>query len=192
MRTRPRDEPEPEVRREEIEDTSKAPLQDPFEKYVGQFPKESQDWLRAHPDYVKDPRLNKRLQAAALEWDAEGKPLHTSDFIEHLNGKFFPQKEDPVIEEEDDGETEEVDASEPVAAPVKAKSAPAAPVSRSSQPTRGSDKRTTKVQLTVAEREHAIAMLGPGTRKNLSPEDAMKQYAYNRRLAETEGKLEKR
>ncbi len=196
MKTRPTAEADPELaRREEVKEPvreEKKPAADPFEAYVGQFPKESQEWLRANPDYVKDQRLNKRLQAAALEWDAEGKPLHTNEFVEHLNAKFFPKKEEEVTEEEEDN-VEEIDTTPtPPVAKTVAKSAPAAPVSRSTSPARGSDKRSMKVSLTNAEREHAIGLYGPGTKWNLGPEEAMKRYGGRKLQATADGKYEPR
>ncbi len=197
MRTRPTAEPDPVVaKREDPKPAVKEPkvptAEERFEQYVGQFPKDSQAWLREHPEYVKDERLNKRLQAAALEWDAEGKQLHTSEFIEALDKKFF-KKEEAVIEEEDD-DTEEVEVEPEPAKPVKtvAKSTPAAPVSRSTSPARGSDKKSMRVSLTNAERESALAIYGPGTKWNMDAEAAMKRYGGRKLQATADGKYEPR
>lgn len=181
----------PQVKEPEKKEEPKPPQQeqqqgDPFEKYIGQFPKVVQDWMRDHPEYVKDVKLNKKLIAAASQWDADEKQLHTSEFVAHLDDKFFP-KEQPVTD--DDGEAEEVDVQEAApAAPAKAKSAPAAPVSRSAAPATGSDKRSAKVKLTPAEQNHAVELFGPGTNLNLSPEEAVKRYGRNKLHAEADGK----
>jgi len=188
QRSRPQPPPEPEKKAEPK--AIEQPQGDPFEAYLGNFPKVSQDWLRAHPEYVKDPKLNKRLQAAALEWDAQDKQLHSAEFVAHLDEKFFPKpKEEPVVTEE---EGEEIDLAPEPPAPAKAKSAPAAPVSRSAAPTRPSAKgEATKTRLTVAEAQHAVAMFGPGTKYNLSEKDAQVRYGRNKLMATADGKYER-
>ncbi len=189
QRPDPRQQERREERREEPAPPQELTDQQRFDKYVEAFPRVSQDWLREHPEYVRDLKLNKRLQAAALEWDAQDKPLHTSEFIAHLNDKFFKKAEEPVTQTaEDDGQTEEVDVSPEPAAPTKAKSAPAAPVSRSAAPARPSGKSDVRVRLTPAEQDHAMAMFGPGTKLNLNREDAIKRYGRNKLQAEADGK----
>lgn len=189
QRQRP-DPRQPERREERREEQPRTPQTDSekFEAYLSQFPKVSQDWLREHPEYVRDMKLNKKLIAAASQWDADEKPLHTADFISHLNSTFFPKPKEESVTQEDDGQAEEIDVTpEPAPAP-KAKSAPAAPVSRSAAPARPSAKTDVRVRLTPAEQEHAMQMFGPGTKLNLNREDAIKRYGRNKLQAEADGK----
>lgn len=116
--------PEPTVTKTE---TAK-PEGDPVENYLKQFPRLSQDWLREHPEYVTDGKLNKKMVAYAGLAEAEGIKPHSAEFISFLEEKLGLAER----EEEEDGEEEEVEVAETRSAPVRTKARPmaAAPVSR--------------------------------------------------------------
>jgi hypothetical protein len=117
---------------------------DPVEAYVQNRSKQTADWLRAHPDYVTDPRKNKKLTAA--HFSAEGDDLQpdTPEYFEHVE-KFLGMREEPKVE----------DAAPPPPAKPAARPRPAvAPVNPTSS--NGSIARRNEVTLTKSEAEAAV------------------------------------
>ena len=103
--------------------------------WIESCPKATHAWLKDHRDYVTDPKLNRKLMRFADEYmedNGGAHALNTSDFIEALNAKFFPKKEEraPVTTTTEDkvdatitvdeGVEEKARARVPAAAPVRA------------------------------------------------------------------------
>lgn len=100
------------------------------------------DWLKDHPEFVTDPKLHKKLLVFANSFPTlEDKPLDSSEFIEALNAKFFPEAD--AVEEEDDKP-----AAAPAARPtVKPKGRASAPVNGQSGYFTSSNTRAEKIKL---------------------------------------------
>lgn len=111
------------------------------------LPDTAKRWLRAHPDYLTDPRKNAKIQA--LHWDVvdEGHQPFSDAYYEsleqHLGLRSKPRQD--VAEEEEDEPQERVAVS--------------APVSRNVPSSSGTRLRAGDVKLTKAQRE-AAALAG--------------------------------
>lgn len=112
-------------------------------------PERAKEWLREHPEYSTNQRLNAKLQAA--HWDAldEGHKAFSTDYfvaVEKIIGvrKPEPKEDEDIIEERE------------VVRPVTNERTPivSAPVSRE-VPNGGEPRSTTKVRLTRDEAEAA-------------------------------------
>jgi len=84
------------------------------------------DWLTENPEFVTNPNLNKKATELVNARIAEGKPLNSSAFIKRLNDTFFA--EDDAMSEPETEPKPKVESPKPGA--PKAKTVPAAPVSR--------------------------------------------------------------
>ncbi len=144
----------------------KAPPADPVEAFASLLSPKSADWVRAHPEYVKDANLNRKMIAAHELAVADGIAVDTQEYFDAIEStlKIKPK---PVAEA---NQTADEHAAKVVqrrdAAPA------AAPVSR------GGSNRTNVVRLTAAEREMAEMM-------GMKPEE----YAKNKIALQKEGKL---
>lgn len=126
---------------------AKQPVNDPLEGT--NLPQQAKDWLRAHPEYLHDPRKNAKIQS--LHWDVldEGhRPFSTAYFESMETHLGMRQAPDP----DDDDETPE---------PPKGKKVMvSAPVSR--KVPAGGQRRDGKVTLTPEQLEYAaIAGIPP-------------------------------
>lgn len=95
--------------------------------WIGQFPRKTTgEWLKSHKDFVTDTAKHQKLLDFVNGYYHEGNPLHTKDFIKALDQEFgFAEREEaPVTTQQP--KTEAAPAEER----QKAKTAPAAPVSR--------------------------------------------------------------
>lgn len=145
----------------------------------GQWPK-SAAWIRAHPEYARDPRLTQKMVAAHNFADSEGITPDTDEYFDRIEGllglripgdrPLTPDRDDELII--DPGEN----AAKKVAARVSDNAPPAAPVSRGGQ---GNGSTPTRITLSPAEREIADAM---GM--------TYKEYAKNKADLKREGKLQ--
>lgn len=148
-----------------------APMQrsaDPVEAFASQLSARSADWVRSHPEFVRDSRLNRKMIAAHELAVADGHQPDTDgyfDAIEQTLNVRQRQAQAPV--EEDASASAAKVVSHRNAAPA------AAPVSR------GGSNRSNVVRLTAAEREMAEMM-------GMKPED----YAKNKIALQKEGKLQ--
>lgn len=135
---------------------------DPVEVFASQLTKQSADWVRAHPEYVRDAKLNRRMIAAH--------ELAVTDGIEPDTPAYFSAIEKTLgISRQAAGNPEDTGAK----VVRQRDSAPAAaPVSRET----GS--RSNVVRLSAAERE--IAELS-----GMTPE----QYAKQKIALQREGKI---
>lgn len=112
------------------------------------LPARAKAWLRANPEYLRDPRKNAKIQA--LHWDIldEGHDAFSKDYFEsletHLGMREPPRRKEQIVNDEDD-EDEQRDERTIVSAPVSRKSTPGSSVQ--------TDPR--KIKLTPAEAEAA-------------------------------------
>lgn len=143
-----------------------APVQrpsDPVEAFAGLLSPRSADWVRRHPQFVTDPRLNQKMIAAHNMAVADGHAADTDEYFATVESLLGVRKEAPAVD----------NAMSEAAQPAARRSAPppAAPVSRE---TRGGN----VVRLTAEEREMAEMM-------KMTPEE----YARNKVALKKEGRL---
>ena len=139
---------------------------DPVEAFAAQLTPRSADWVRAHPEFVKDARLNRKMIAAH--------ELAVADGYAPDSDGYFSAIEQTLKVSQPKAQPEE-DASASAAKVTQRRDAApaAAPVSR------GGSSRNNVVRLTSAEREMAEMM-------GMKPED----YAKNKMALQKEGKLQ--
>lgn len=114
---------------------------DPFEQSIAQATPRAQSWLRAHPEYVKDEKLNRKANIAHLEAVDAGHTIDSDAYYDFCERKLG-LKADP-----------EVEKPKP-AATVRTKPMPSAPVSRDGAPINGG-LTSTQVALTPGEQRAA-------------------------------------
>ena len=144
----------------------KAPPADPVEAFASLLSAKSANWVRAHPEYVKDANLNRKMIAAHELAVADGLAVDTQDYFDAIEStlKIKPKAAAEANQTADEHAAKVVQRRD--AAPA------AAPVSR------GGSSRTNVVRLTAAEREMADMM-------GMKPEE----YAKNKIALQKEGKL---
>lgn len=138
---------------------------DPVEAFAAQLSPKSADWVRKHPEYVKDAKLNRKMIAAHELAMADGVAVDSEEYFSAIEDTLKIKAAAP-----------QTDTSDEYAAKVTQRrdAAPAAaPVSR------GGSTRTNVVRLSAAEREMAEMM-------GMKPED----YAKNKMALKKEGKLQ--
>lgn len=142
-----------------------APM-DPVEAFAAQLSPRSADWVRKHPEFVRDPRLNAKMIAAHNLAVADGIPTDTDDYFDAIEDTL---KVAPKIAQ---GETDDQSAAKAVrrrdAAPA------AAPANRG-----GQTASSNVVRLSAAQREMAEMM-------GMKPEE----YAKNLVNLKKEGKIQ--
>jgi|688.fasta_scaffold210237_4 hypothetical protein len=137
---------------------------DPVEAFAAQLSSKSADWVRRHPEYVKDAKLNRKMIAAHELAMADGIRVDSEDYFTAIEETLKIKPSAPQTETSDEYAakvTQRRDAA-PAAAPVS----------------RGGSTRTNVVRLSAAEREMADMM-------GMKPED----YAKNKMALQKEGKL---
>ncbi len=137
---------------------------DPVEAFAAQLSSKSADWVRKHPEYVKDSKLNRKMIAAHELAMADGIRVDSDDYFAAIEETLKIKPAAPQTETTDEYAakvTQRRDAA-PAAAPVS----------------RGGNSRTNVVRLSAAEREMADMM-------GMKPED----YAKNKMALQKEGKL---
>jgi hypothetical protein len=142
------------------------PPADPVEAFAAQLSPRSADWVRNHPEFVRDPRLNAKMIAAHNLAVADGIPTDTDDYFAAIEEtlKVTPK---PAQGDSDDSYAAKV-VQRRDAAPA------AAPANRGNQ-----SRSTNVVRLSAAEREMAEMM-------GMKPED----YAKNKVALKKEGKIQ--
>ena len=121
---------------------------DPVEALAQQLSPRSAAWIRAHPEYARDPRLYQRMLAAHN--------LITSYGVQEDSDEYFAEIEDKLQVRQQSRRDEPDDAMAAAATVTQRRASPAAaPVSRDRDPTPGSKPRT--ISLSAAEREAADA-----------------------------------
>ena len=142
-----------------------APL-DPVEDFANRLSPRSADWVRKHPEFVRDRRLNAKMIAAHNLAVADGIPTDTDEYFDAIEEtlKVTPK---PVQAETDDQYAAKT-VRRRDAAPA------AAPANRG-----GQSASSNVVRLSAQEREMAEMM-------GMKPED----YAKNKVALKKEGKIQ--
>ena len=138
---------------------------DPVEAFAAQLSPRSADWVRAHPEFVRDAKLNRKMIAAHELAVADGHAPDTDGYFSAIE-ETLRVRQKPVVDEDASSSAAKV-VSRRDAAPA------AAPVSR------GTPSRANVVRLTAAEREMAEMM-------NMKPEE----YAKAKMALIKEGKMQ--
>lgn len=143
-----------------------TPPADPVEAFASQLSRRSADWVRQHPEFVTDQRLNAKMIAAHNLAVADGIPTDTDEYFEAIEQtlKVAPKA---VQSETDDQHAAKV-VRRRDAAPA------AAPSNRGNQ-----SASSNVVRLSAAQREMAEMM-------GMKPED----YAKNLVALKKEGKIQ--
>lgn len=142
---------------------------DPVENLAARLTPRSAEWVRAHPEYARDPAMTRRMVRAHEDAVDEGLKADTDEYFQFVETKLKIRKPEPKVEQQEDALSE-------ASAPTQRRSAPpAAPVSRAAS---SAGSRSNVVTLTRAERETAAA-LGMTDR----------EYAANKQALIKEGKL---
>ena len=154
--------------REAMQNQQKQPVQqqpyqgDPVEAFAAQLTPRSASWVREHPEFVRDQKLNRKMLAAH--------ELAVSDGISPDSDEYFDYVERTLGVNRASAEAQEEAPRQRKAAPV------AAPVSRSGMNNDGS--RPNVVRLNAEQREMAEMM-------GMTPEE----YARNMRDLKREGRM---
>lgn len=146
-------------------------IADPVEKIAAQLTPQSAAWVRAHPEYARDPALTRRMVRAHEDAVDDGLVADTPEYFQFIETKLkIRQPEVQVKDQQESALSEAASATQRRSAP------PAAPPSRTAATSAGG--RSNVITLTRAERETAAA-LGMTDR----------EYAQNKRELIKEGKL---
>ena len=154
--------------KQQYEATTKRSAADPVEALASQLTPRSAEWIRAHPEAVHDPIMNRKLRRAHEDAIDDGLTADSDDYFAYVENRLNVRK--PMQQQEAAlSEASTSTAGRRAAAP------PAAPVSRSGTGTGG---RSNVVTLTRAEQEAARDM-------GMTP----KEYAENKMALIKAGKL---
>ena len=154
--------------KQQYEATTKRSAADPVEALASQLTPRSAEWIRAHPEAVHDPIMNRKLRRAHEDAIDDGLTADSDDYFAYVENRLNVRK--PMQQQEAAlSEASTSTAGRRAAAP------PAAPVSRSGTGTGG---RPNVVTLTRAEQEAARDM-------GMTP----KEYAENKMALIKAGKL---
>jgi nitrate reductase alpha subunit len=134
---------------------------DPVEVFAAQLTPRSASWVREHPEFVRDQKLNRKMLAAHELAVADGISPDSDEYFDHVEGTLGVNRS-----------AEQGDAPR-----HQHRAAPAtAPVSRASM--NGDGSRPNVVRLSAEQREMASMM-------NMTPEE----YARNMRDLKREGRM---
>lgn len=143
-----------------------APPADPVEAFASQLSRRSADWVRQHPEFVTDPRMNAKMIAAHNLAVADGIPTDTDEYFEAIEQTLKVSHKAAKTETDDQYAAKVVRRRD--AAPA------AAPSNRGNQ-----SASTNVVRLSAAQREMAEMM-------GMKPEE----YAKNLVALKKEGKMQ--
>lgn len=143
-----------------------APPADPVEAFASQLSRRSADWVRQHPEFVTDQRLNAKMIAAHNLAVADGIPTDTDEYFEAIEQTLKVSHKAAKTETDDQYAAKVVRRRD--AAPA------AAPSNRGNQ-----SASTNVVRLSAAQREMAEMM-------GMKPEE----YAKNLVALKKEGKMQ--
>ena len=99
---------------------TEAPKGDAVEQFASQLTPRSAAWVRSHPQFVTDPRLNQKMIAAHTLVMADGVPVDTDDYFEAVEKTLGIAKQE-IPEEDPSTQAAQVvqrRSSSPAAAPV--------------------------------------------------------------------------
>ena len=154
--------------KQQYEATTKRSAADPVEALASQLTPRSAEWIRAHPEAVHDPIMNRKLRRAHEDAIDDGLVADSNEYFSYVENRLNVRK--PMQQQEAAlSEASTSTSGRRAAAP------PAAPVSRSGTGTGG---RPNVVTLTRAEQEAARDM---GM--------TAKEYAENKMALVKAGKL---
>ena len=142
------------------------PPADPVEAFASQLSRRSADWVRQHPEFVKDARLNAKMIAAHNLAVADGIPTDTDEYFEAIEAtlKVAPKAAQTTTDDEHAAKVVRRRDAAPAAAPAN----------------RGGQSASSNVvRLTSAQREMAEMM-------GMKPEE----YAKNMVALKKEGKIQ--
>ena len=150
---------------------------DPVEAFASQLKPASADWVRKHPDYVTDQRLNEQLRRAHKDAVDEGHAIDSHGYFKFIESHLglsggAPSPRPPASQPR----RTEVDTDNPMsgaAAPTRQSVPVSAPVSRA-----GAGTGTQRIRLTPAEAEAAKI-------SGVSPEE----YWKNKQAMLKDGKI---
>jgi len=125
---------------------SPRPQVDVVDQFASQLSPKSADWVRAHPEYVRDQKKNREMLAAHELAMARGYKADSDDYFQSIEKTLDLVKEDPVVAEI------EIDPMKDAAKPVRRVAPAAAPVTRSGN---GAGNRPNVVTLSAMEVEMA-------------------------------------
>lgn len=145
------------------------------EEWIESCPAATRPWLRDHREFTTDEALHRRLRAFADMYSADNgqASLDSADFVAALNDKFFPKGGD------------DVDTNDAPAEPApRTRSAPAAPVSRGSNPAAPNGGGGGGSQIRLSSQEQAVAVqMYP----DMDRTAALKRYATGKARAMKDG-----
>lgn len=146
----------PKVEKKELPKTDN----DRFEAAIANVPDISKNWLRQHPTYITNQRMNIKLQAAHFATEDDGIEPHTPAYIEAIETKLGLKNK---AKDDDDDE------------PEPRRTQVSAPVSRDTPSLDTGRSTPTRVTLNSEERDMAHR-----ARSDLSPGEAERVYAANK------------
>ena len=135
---------------------------DPVEAFAAQLSPKSAAWVRSHPDYVTNPRLNQKMIAAHSLALADGLQADTEDYFAAVEDtlKLTPSR-GRVEAPEEDGDSPFSDASG-----GRQRQSPAIPVSRNISPSGQPTKRTYRLSHEEVEAAKEMGMTPEEYAKN--------------------------
>lgn len=142
-----------------------APQNDAVEALAAQLTPKSATWIRAHPDFARNPRLNQRLIAAHNLAESHDIAVDTPEYFAHVEKTLGLSQADELP-----GERPLSEASEA----VSNRAPPAAPPSRNAG---GGGSGSRVVRLSAAQRDAAEMCFPEEFAKN--PTEAYRLYARN-------------
>lgn len=166
----------------------------------------SRAWLKAHPEYLNDKALNKKLVAAHYKAEAEDIKADSNEYFEFIEDELgLGQRRDTRRGDDDDTVQGGADVDDPLSDTGGERDEPrrertprerrgsagsrALPPDRGGGSGRDSDRPRGRTQdLTPAERDAAETSFPDEWRKN--PADAMRLYQQNRDALRRDGKLD--
>jgi hypothetical protein len=149
--------------------TARAPV-DQVEEFASRCTPLSAQWVREHPDFVRDPNKNRQMIAAHELAMGRGIKADTDEYFASIEDTLRLRKQPEMTSPDKDDDDPMKDAARP-----RAKAPPGAPVTRSGNGTGG---RANTVTLSAAQVEAAAA-------SGLTPEE----YARNLLALKNEGRL---
>lgn len=123
---------------------------DPFERAIHGLPQNVQSWLRSHPEYMTNSRLNISMQKAHFDVEDEGHAFGSPAYMEAMEVHLGLRQKPKAGATVDNDRGNEGD-SQPITRQVVTQ----APPSRESVSTSTGKPSSTKVTLTPAQREAA-------------------------------------
>lgn len=154
---------------------SEASHIDPVERMANQLSARSASWIRNHPQFANDPRLNQKLIGAHNMAVADGIRADSDEYFERVEELLGINKN--VERRENEGEEQESHAAKKIEGRRPSDSAPPAAAPSRSAPSNGGNKPNV-VRLSRDEREMA-QMMGMTDQ----------EYAKNKVALQREGKL---